>query len=262
MSRSLYALLAFLAVLLTGCVSRTQYIVSAPADHQRLVKITQNESILGVQEVTPGHLAEVLFEPTVHNTLFNGMALFWIHVENTGAESFRFGSNHVSVTDRAGRPRELLPIDVAVARLEKNRSRRDFVYGLAASFLAGLASAPYAAMQPAGIYHGTTSTGQPVSGTYRQTTPDPAVLMLAQQQGEKWSGDYSAQLMAAFAQARANVQRLALPKTDIAPGQKVEGIVLVPLHNLNELPNRWRFAVTVGERTTYHEFTVSSRRPR
>jgi len=250
-------LLVAAAIFITGCTTPIQYIKPVTQTDQKLVHMTTNPGIVGVQQFTTDALVEVLFEPTAGNVLFNDMAVFWIYAKNTGTTPFDFGTSFVSVEDKNARPVELLTIANIVGRLSSNKSSQEFASILASSFLAALESAPYAQVHQTGVYSGYTSSGQYVSGTYSTTTPNTTVQYLAQQQNSARIDSFSDKMNNAYQRALANIQRLSLTQVTLAPGSSIEGIVAVPLPNGFTLPNKFRFKLRAGAVVSSHDFTIN-----
>jgi len=245
------------ALLISGCATPVQYFKPAPQAGQKLVQMTRNASIKGVQQLTTDAQVEVLFEPTAGNALFNGMAVFWIYAKNTGTEPFDFGAPFVSVEDKNGKPVELFTLDKVAAKLRANKSGQEFAYILASSFLSALEAAPYSQVHQTGVYSGYTSTGQYVSGVSSTTGPNTTVQYLSQQQNSARIESFSAEMNSAYGRALSSIQRLSLTRVVVPPGVSAEGIVAVPLPNAFTLPNKFRFKLKVGAGTSLHDFTIN-----
>jgi len=201
---------------------------------------------------------EVLFVPTAGNVLFNGMAVFWVYAKNTGSASFEFGENSIGVADKNGKTVPLLTLDRVTQKLRGNKTKQEFAFILASSFLSALEAAPYSTVTQTGVYSGYTSSGQYVTGTTYTTGPNTTVQYLAQQQNSARIDTFSSNTEAAFARAMANVDRLSLRPASLAPGQSVEGIVAVPLPSGFSLPNRFVFSIRAVSKVSSHVFTIKS----
>lgn len=244
-------------MLFSGCAGPTEYFAPVVQPGQKLVHVTANPVIKGVQQISDDAWVEVLFEPTVGNTLFNGMAVFWVYVRNTGNASFDFGAQSVSIEDKNGRPIQLLTLDKVAQKLRGNKTRQEFAFIIASSFLSALEAAPYSQVTQTGVYSGYTPTGQHVSGVTYTTGPNTTVQYMAQQQNSEKIDAFSGDMNAAYARALANIERLSLKPVTLSPGSAIEGIVAVPLPNTLTLPNRFRFTVLAGTHSSVHAFTIS-----
>lgn len=225
---------------------------------QKLIHLASNSQVRGVQQISSDVWTEVLFVPTAGNTLFNGMAVFWVYAKNTGTAPFEFGADSVTVADKNGRTVPVLTVGQVAQRLRGNTTKQEFVYTLASSFLSALEVAPYSTVTQTGVYSGYTSNGQYVSGVTYTTGPNTTVEYLAQQQNSARIDTFSSNEEAAYRQAIVNINRLSLNPATLDPGHAVEGIIAVPLPNGFSLPNRFVFTVTTPTAVSSHAFTIKS----
>lgn len=247
--------LVAVVTLIGGCATPVQYFSSKPSSNQKLVAVPPQKTTFGSQEVRDGIHSEVLFEPTAGNTLFNGMAVFWIYTKNVDAPLFHFSVNDVRVVGTKGNPVEVLSLSQLVSKLQSNKSKQEWGYILVSSMLSGLAAAPYMTNQQVGTFSGYTSNGQYVQGSYVGTATNKTVEYLAQQENSARIGAYSGQMGSALAQAMTHVQRLTLSEYDLEKGMSAQGIVVVPLPR--SLPNSYRFIVRTVAGTFEHTFEIS-----
>jgi len=252
------SILLLCSLLLAGCATPIQYFNAKPATGQLFVRPPRNSAIFGIQEVKSGIHNEVLFEPTAGNTLFNGMAVFWIYVKNIDRDPFRFGATSIRVEDKNGKPVEVLTLDAISSRLRANKSKQEWAFILASSFLSALEAAPYARTQQTGVFSGYSSDGRYVTGTTVSTTQNTTVEYLAQQRNNDRIDTFSGSMNDAYARASVNLQRLALNEVEVQKGDAIQGIIAVRLPSAYSLPNRYRFILTISGSGFSHDFTISN----
>jgi hypothetical protein len=254
----LHLLLLSFPLLFVGCATPIQYFNVKPAAGQKFVRPPTNQAVFGIQEIKSGIHNEVLFEPTAGNTLFNGMAVFWIYVKNVDRVPFRFGATSVRVEDKNGKPVEVLTLDAISNRLRANKSKQEWAFILASSFLSALEAAPYARTQQTGVFSGYSSDGSYVSGTTVSTTKNTTVEYLSQQRNTDRISTFSTSMNDAYGRAQANLQRLALNEVEVGTGEVLQGIVAVRLPPGFSLPNRYRFVLNISGNTFTHDFPIGS----
>lgn len=245
------------ALLLAGCATPVQYFSAKPSTGQLLVRPPSKPAIFGVQEVKSGIHNEVLFEPTAGNVLFNGMAVFWIYVKNIDHEPIKFGAASIRVEDKNGKPVEVLTLDEVSNRLRANKSKQEWAFIMASSFLSALEAAPYVRSQQTGVFSGYSSDGRYVSGTTVSTNQNTTVEYLAQQRNTDRIGSFSGAMNDAYGRALWNLQRLSLKETVLQKGEIIEGIVAVRLPSPYSLPNRYRFNLAIDGTAFAHDFPIS-----
>lgn len=240
--------------LLSGCATPVHYFSASPASGQKAVAVLPNKTTFGIQEIRGGVHSEVMFEPTAGNSLFNGTAVFWIYTKNLGAEPFQFGPDNISVQDINGKAVKVFWPQELVAKLQANKSKKEWGFILASSMLSALSAAPYLTNQQTGTYTGYTSNGQYVQGTYVGTETNRTVEYLAQQENNTRIESFSNQMNDALSRALTNVKQLTLRDVILEKDTFVMGLVAVPL--ASSLPNRYRFIVHAGEETFEYQFPI------
>lgn len=255
--KALIAPLVVAVAVICGCATPIQYIKPAPQAGQKLVHAPANAEIKGVQQITDKLHVEVLFEPTAGNAMFNGMAVFWIFVKNNGTAPFGFSATDVTAEDKNGKKVELVTLDKIARKMRANKSSQEFAFILASSFLSALEAAPYSTVYQTGVYSGYNSRGEYVTGITSTSGPNTTVQYLAQQQNSARVDQFSGEMDSAYARALANVQRLSLAATELAPGATAEGIIALRLPAGFSLPNKFRVKVSVGKDHSTHDFTIA-----
>ena len=242
--------------LLGGCATPVHYFSSKPTAGQKLVAIPPLKTEFGSQETRGGIMSQILFSPTAGNNLFNGMAVFVIYTKNVDTDAFRFGPSDISVVDKNGKPVKTMSPQELLSKLQSNKSKQEWGFILASSFLSAVSAAPYRTNQQTGTYSGYATNGQYVQGTYAGTTTNNTVQYMAQQENTARIDSFSDQMNAALGRAMANVQRLTLVDSKLERGMFINGIVAVPLPN--SLPNRYKFIVQTTAGTFEHNFPISA----
>lgn len=253
---SFLIMLCILSILASGCATRLQYIGPTSADDQKIVHMANNKSILGLQEISEDVWVEVMFEPSAHNKMFNGMAIFWVYVRNLSDSPMIFGRSNIEVRDKKEKVISVMTLDKVVSKFKSNKSAQDFQMLLASSFLAALEYAPNAYVTQTGNFSGYTNRGQYVQGTYQSYQPNYYAKAEADRHHEERMSEYRWATMSNFERAVYNINRLSLRPATIHKDQFLQGIILVPLQSFMSLPNEYNFVVRTGDQETNFQFYV------
>ncbi len=251
------AVLLLASLLLAGCATPVQYFTANPSTGQRLVHTQDNNAVVGIQDIQSGIHTEVYLKPTSGNALFNGLAVFLIYVKNIDRAQLSFGAASIRAEDKNGKPVEILSLAEISNRLRANKSKQEWAFIIASSFLSAIQAAPYSRTQQTGTFSGYTSDGRYVNGTTVSTGRNTTVEYLAQQQNNDRIVSFTGEKNDAYARALWNLQRLTLKEAVLKKGEAIEGIIAVRLPSPYSLPSNYRFNLLIDGTAIAHEFLVS-----
>lgn len=246
------------SLVLAGCSTTTLYFTPDLKAGQKSVQETAATGMVGIQEVRTGIQSEVSFIPTAGDAMFDGMAVFWVHVANIDHAPFRFGVESITVEDKNQKTIEVLTLNGITERMRRTKSKKEWTYLMMSSVLNSLAAAPYMASQQTGTYGGYSSDGRYVSGSYSGTATNPTAQYLAQQQTSAQSAVFDAKSDSLYNRAVNSLNGLSLDSKVVEPGQTNDGIIALPLPSAHSVPTKYGVKIRINDATFVHVFYISN----